>query len=297
MGRIGDSDELRAAVFAFLDELQRVHGPYLTRAQINTFSFDGQPLSLMVQNGIRTPSRWTDPLTITSTRRDEAAGGYRDEDRGEGLRLYRYMRERSSAAPALNRSLDHAAMSGRPLVYFIEVGDARYEPVYPVFITGTEHHGVLVSDVPATGEYADLIDLRRYERRETNVRLHQREFRSRVLYAYADRCCICAFRHRGLLDAAHIVDDAEPDGHAVVTNGLSLCRIHHGAYDQFLLGIDTDLRIEVNEEILEEVDGPMLRHGLQEMHGRQILTPRHQRDHPDRDRLAWKYSRFRDRIA
>lgn len=194
MGWIADSDELRAAVFAFLDELQGVHGPYLTRAQINAFGFDGQPLSLMVQNGIRTPSRWTDPLTITSTRRDEAAGGYWDKDRSEGLRLYRYMRERSSAAPALNRSLDLAAMSGRPLGYFIEVGDARYEPIYPVLITDTERHGVLVSDVPATGEYADLIDLPRYERRETNVRLHQREFRSRVLYAYAARCCVTDFR-------------------------------------------------------------------------------------------------------
>ncbi len=284
-------------MFAFLDELQRIHGPYLKRSQINTFAFEGQPLSLMTQNGIRTPSRWSDPLTITSTRRSERSGGYTDEDRGEGLRLYRYMREGSTAAPALNRSLDHATASGRPLVYFIEVGDHLYEPVYPVFITGTERAGVLVSDTPASGEYADLIDLRRYGRREAKVRLHQQEFRSRVLYAYADRCCICSLRHRGLLDAAHIVDDADEGGHAVVTNGLSLCRIHHGAYDQFLLGIDPNLRIEVNQEVLEEIDGPMLRHGLQEMHGHQILTPRHQRDLPDRDRLAWKYDRFRDRIA
>jgi putative restriction endonuclease len=292
-----DSDDLRAAVFAFLDEQQRQHGPYLTRAQINAFEFDGQPLALMVQNGIRTPSRWADPLSITSTNRTEDAGGYADEDRGEGLRLYRYMRERSSAAPALNRSLDHAAISGRPLIYFIEVGQHRYEPVYPVFITGTEHHGVVVNDEPATGEYADLVDLRRYAQRETRVRLHQRAFRSRVLFAYSDRCCICSLRYRGLLDAAHIVDDAHEQGVALVSNGLAMCRIHHGAYDQLLLGIDPDLKVEINQEVLEEIDGPMLRHGLQDMHGRSIEVPHRRADQPDRHKLAWKYDRFRSLTA
>jgi putative restriction endonuclease len=297
MARIPDSDDLRAAVFAFLDDLQREHGPYLSRAQINACVFDDQPLPLMVQNGIRTPSGWADPLSITSTNRTEEAGGYADEDRGDGLRLYRYMRERSTAAPALNRSLDHAAISGRPLVYFIEVGQSRYEPVYPVFVTGTEHHGVIVSDEPATGAYADLIDLRRYARRETRVRLHQREFRSRVLFAYSDRCCICSLRHRGLLDAAHIVDDAHEQGVALVSNGLAMCRIHHGAYDQLLLGIDPNLKVEINREVLDEIDGPMLRHGLQDMHGRSIEVPHRRADRPDREKLAWKYERFQNLTA
>jgi len=297
MAEIQDSDELRAAVFAYLDELQRDHGPYLTSAQINGFAFLGQPLKLMVQNGIRTPSRWADPLSITSTNRTEDAGGYADEDRGEGLRLYRYMRERSTAAPTLNRSLDHAAISGRPLVYFIEVGQHRYEPVYPVFITGTEHHGVIVSDEPTTGEYAELVDLRRYARREARVRLHQREFRSRVLFAYSDRCCVCSLRHRGLLDAAHIVDDAHEQGVALVSNGLAMCSIHHGAYDQLLLGIDPDLKIEINREVLEEIDGPILRHGLQDMHSRSIDVPKRRADRPDRDKLAWKHARFQELSA
>ncbi len=107
-----------------------------------------------------------------------------------------------------------------------------------MFITGTEHQGVIVSDEPASGEYAELVDLRRYARREARVRLHQREFRSRVLFTYADRCCICSLRHRGLLDAAHIVDDAHEQGVALVSNGLAMCCIHHGADDQLVLGIN-----------------------------------------------------------
>lgn len=297
MGPHRDSDELRAAVFAFLAELQRREGPYLRRSDINTFTYEGQPLRLMEQFGITKPSGWQDAIAITSTSTSAARGGYDDEDRGEGLRFYRYMREGSKAAPAMNASLDHAVASGRPLVYFIDVGDGFYEPAYPVFIVGTESGGVLVSDQPASGEYADLVDLRRYAQRQERVRLHQREFRSRVLFAYQDRCCICAFKHRGLLDAAHIVDDADEGGHAVVTNGLAMCRIHHGAYDQFLLGITPDLQVEINEEILIEIDGPMLQYGLQQMHGTRIGLPRHRKDRPDRERIAWKYDRFRQRSA
>lgn len=297
MARVADSDELRAAVFAFLDALQARVGPYVRRADVNTFTFDGAPLPLMGQGGITKPGGWSEALAIISTSTPVDRGGYADEDRPDGQRFYHYMRNEAAQSRAMNRGLDLAAASGRPLVYFISVGDALYEPVYPVFITGTETGGVLVSDEPAGGEYADIIDLRRYAKREQRVRLHQREFRSRVLYAYEDRCCMCALKHRGLLDAAHIIDDADQRGHAVVSNGLSLCRIHHGAYDQFLLGVDPDLRIEVNEAILEEVDGPMLRYGLQEMHGTTIDLPRHRRDHPDREGLAWKYERFREQTA
>jgi putative restriction endonuclease len=292
MTRLPDSDELRAAVFAFLDQLTTA-SPYIRRREVEEFTYQGLRLPLMEQGGIRMPSGWAEALSITSTNRAAEAGGYDDEDRPDGRRLYRYMRTTSTAAKRRNASLDGLVSSGRPLVYFVEVDRALYEPLYPVFLVELESQGVLVSEAPARGDYAELVDLRRYAERKQRVRLHQQEFRSRVLYAYRDRCCVCRFKHRGLLDAAHIVDDADVEGHAVVTNGLSLCRIHHGAYDQFLLGISPELRIEVNERILDEVDGPMLRHGLQEMHGLQIALPRKRLHHPERDRLAWKYDRFR----
>ncbi len=67
MGPHRDSDELRAAVFAFLAELQRQQGPYLRRRDINTFSYEGQPLRLMERVGITKPSGWKDAIAITST--------------------------------------------------------------------------------------------------------------------------------------------------------------------------------------------------------------------------------------
>lgn len=196
MPRLPDSDELRAAIFAFLDRLQGHHGPYLRRADVNAFTFNGSPLRLTEQGGITKPSGWDQALAIISTATGVDQGGYEDEDRDDGLRYYRYMRTSGSQAAAMNRSLDQLGQTGRPLVYFISVGDGYYEPIYPVFVGGNEDGGVLVSDRPARGEYAELVDARRYARRERRIRLHQREFRSRVLFAYEDRCCICNFTHR-----------------------------------------------------------------------------------------------------
>ncbi|HEX5332141.1 MAG TPA: HNH endonuclease, partial [Cellulomonas sp.] len=59
----------------------------------------------------------------------------------------------------------------------------------------------------------------------------------------------------------------------MVTNGLSLCKIHHSAYDANLMGITPDYAVRINKALLLEIDGPMLRHGLQEMHGRPIGIP------------------------
>ena len=80
---------------------------------------------------------------------------------------------------------------------------------------------------------------RRYAVRETRVRIHQARFRARVLPAYANHCTICRLRETRLLDAAHIVPDAALAGEPTVSNGHSLCSIHHRAYDEDLVGVFT----------------------------------------------------------
>jgi len=50
--------------------------------------------------------------------------------------------------------------------------------------------------------------------------------------------------------------------------------------------------VQLDAELLAEVDGPMLRHGLQEMHGRTLVLPARAGDRPDRDALAWRYEQF-----
>ncbi|MFC7878706.1 hypothetical protein [Isoptericola sp. NPDC057391] len=77
-----------------------------------------------------------------------------------------------------------------------------------------------------------------------------------------------------------------------MNDGLALCKIHHAAYDQNMLGVTPDDEVRIAFRLLEEIDGPMLKHGLQEMHGRPLSVPRRTADHPDRDHLAWRYERF-----
>lgn len=54
-----------------------------------------------------------------------------------------------------------------------------------------------------------------------------------------------------------------------------------------------DYRVELREDILDEKDGPILRHGLQGLHKARILLPRQQIDQPSQELLAERYERFR----
>lgn len=130
--------------------------------------------------------------------------------------------------------------------------------------------------------------------RQAKVRLHQPVFRSSVLAAYENHCAVCNLGHPRLLDAAHIVADSESKGIASVVNGLALCKIHHAAFDGFFMGISPDHVVEIRKDLLDEVDGPMLRHGLQDLHGKRLMkVPPVKNQRPRRDLLEIAYDRFR----
>jgi len=78
-----------------------------------------------------------------------------------------------------------------------------------------------------------------------------------------------------------------------IENGLSLCKIHHAAFDKHILGISPDFIIKVRQDIREETDGPMLKYGIQSLNENKIILPSSQRDWPDRNRLAQRFDAFR----
>jgi putative restriction endonuclease len=188
-----------------------------------------------------------------------------------------------------------------PLVYLFGIIEGQYLPAYPVYVVGEDAADlafrVSVDDrqLAAMSPAADtLAEVRRsYVTRLTTQRLHQATFRQRVLRAYQERCAICRLKHAELLDAAHILPDGHPRGEPIVPNGLALCRLHHGAFDANILGVRPDLVIEIRADIMEEVDGPMLRHGLQEIAGQRLLVPRSARERPRDDLLEERYELFR----
>jgi putative restriction endonuclease len=131
---------------------------------------------------------------------------------------------------------------------------------------------------------------RRYAVREMRVRVHQARFRGRVLPAYLSQCAICRLKEVRLLDAAHIAADAE-SGEPAVSNGLSLCSIHHRAFDQDLVGVSPDYSVQVSQRLLDDDDGPML-DLLKAAHGVTIHVPSRRTWRPDRGLLAHRFERF-----
>lgn len=76
-------------------------------------------------------------------------------------------------------------------------------------------------------------------------------------------------------------------------NGLALCKLHHGAFDKFILGISPDYRVSIREEVLGTIDGPTLQHALKEMHGVRLgQLPVGRAEQPDRELLDLRYQQF-----
>lgn len=201
-----------------------------------------------------------------------------------------------------NVALRRAMLERLPLIYLVAVDPGVYDAVLPVYVVGDDPATLqftLAADQPAMmigdtlGDPVRTALRREYTTRTVLQRLHQQQFRRRVLMAYREQCCICRLKHLELLDAAHILPDLHPQGEPSVTNGLGLCKIHHSAYDAHIIGIDPDARVHVREDILQEKDGPMLKHGLQEMAGSSLVLPRSVDLRPNRDFLAERFELFR----
>ena len=292
---------VRQAAFARLDELIAEHPDAVpARPLLEGFVWHGERVRLMGQGpGIWKPRPLDAALSIlTAAPQPGEPPPYADDWVDETQLHYAYQGHDPDFWQ--NQALRLAYEHQLPLVYLYGITRGRYLPVYPAFV-GRDRPADRAVDVVFTASSAESgvgveIDGRRYVTRPTRQRLHQHGFRVRVLEAYRERCAMCALRRGPLLDAAHIVPDGEPEGLAVTANGLSLCKLHHAAYDQWLLGVRPgDLRIEVARELLDEIDGPMLRHGLQGLAGQQLrVLPRRAIDRPSDERLAWRYERFRE---
>lgn len=272
----------------------------LDRDELEQFEIDGHRFPLKDrQRGIHKPRGLDAALSIFTTYRPP--GRARPYDDGTGPDgLIRYKWRGTDRDHADNRALRAAIERQLPLIWFFGVAPGVYEPIYPVFVVGEEaqlQQFVIAPDsVRGVVPWGREIDenLRRYAIRETRQRLHQPVFRATVIAAYDVRCAVCALRHAQLLDAAHIVPDAEEGGIAAVRNGLALCKIHHAAFDAKVLGIRPDLVVEIRADVLEEIDGPMLEHGLKGRHRQRLMAvPRRRADHPDQELLEQRYAQFR----
>lgn len=292
---------VRAAAFEFLGRLTQRLGDALPAAQLRQgFIYDGRRVPLMGPQGIFKPAVLGLPLSITTV---PAVPGrprpYPDEMASNGFLLYRYRGTDPSHRD--NEGLRECMRRQVPLIYFLGIEPGLYSGEWPVFITGDDPARLTFTvqvDDPLTSDADPALGLpdearRAYVTRLAKQRLHQVAFRRRVLRAYQDSCAMCQLRHTDLLDAAHILPDSSPSREPVTSNGLALCKIHHAAFDHNIVGLRPDLVIQVRRDVLDEIDGPMLRHGLQDLHGRPLLVvPRRPADRPNAEFLGQRYHLF-----
>lgn len=271
----------------------------LTSGLLGRFDFGYGPERVIAnQRGIWNPKEYSATLVIVS----DPLGRYDDGDMGDGLYRYSYEDQPAGKNPmgGSNIKLRAAKELGLPIIMLRKIAPGKYVPIMPVYVVDEEPHNkrfILALDESLkffTNPSGMTDDQRRYAAQMTKRRLHQDEFRAKVMLAYEKQCAVCSLKKTKLLDAAHIISDSHEDGLAIVPNGLSLCKIHHAAFDSDILGISPDYVVHINEDVLQEVDGPMLKHGLQEMNARKIWLPKRASEQPDRDRLATKFEKFQN---
>lgn len=302
------SDELiRQSAFARVRMLAQVYGddiPWSAIAQ--PIDLNGQQISLASKAlGIFKPKQMrVGALSIKTTMpRTGRLKMYEDSQDVDGT--FTYSLQGSDPNNHHNRALKDCLENQTPLIYFYAVAESVYKAIFPCFVERIDSqnmkcHVSVVPELDAAKETPSLRDSevwrieRRYALRETKVRLHQAEFRERVLDAYGTRCAMTGLPVAQLLDAAHIMPDSHDRGVAEITNGLCLSRIHHRAFDANLIGVSPDYKIVVSRQLMGAKDGVILESGLKALHGTEIMRPRSKQHWPNQELLALRFEEFRD---
>ena len=296
-----EDDRLRASAFAFLRELAAKTGGVVSWHDLQRFEFEGRPIPLVGQTGIRKVRGYEAALTILTTYRLRPEDRpYEDDPGPDGYPRYKW--RGTEAAQPDNVSLRRAMELDKPLAYLRGVERGIFLVNVPVWLVAEEpeHHQFVLAlnetmrdnwQAEAFQSPLDATRQREYAIQEVRRRLHQPMFRRRVLAAYRTQCALCRLRHGELLDAAHIKEDSE-GGEPIVPNGIAMCVLHHKAFDALVVGVRPDYLIEVRRDVLQEQDGPTLEHSLQGVHGSAIFVPSRRTARPRADLLEERYERF-----
>ncbi len=293
-----DDHSIRMATFQWLNRQIAIHGEeVLPRALLaNGFVYQNIRIHLLGPAGIWKPKFMELPLSISTT----PGGPYEDSDIRSGLFEYRYQGD--DPLNWYNRGLREVMRRGLPLIYFNSAIPGRYHAMFPVYIIHADPGRLTFTvqvdqmDVLLKPDRVEEKDETFWRRKYATViaqtRLHQQQFRDRVIYAYNNQCALCRLKHPELLDAAHIIADKDDMGDPIVPNGLSLCKIHHAAFDRHIIGITPDYTVKIRQDILEEIDGPMLKYGLQSLNNGRLQLPGKRKNYPDKQRLELRFGLF-----
>ncbi|WP_416137921.1 HNH endonuclease [Halomonas sp. HK25] len=299
---------LRQAAFQRLEDISRQFSndvPWEAIAQ--RVPFDVEPFFIASRAiGIFKPKQMQDGILSIKTvvPKQGRINIYSDGASDEGG--FWYSLEAGGTAKAANRQLLISYERKDPIIYLMGVAPGRYFPLWPCYIDSVDiarelchvsmHDRIGAARHVAEGAGTYEVDEveKRYVIREAKTRVHQAEFRARVMQAYSNRCAMTGLPVPELLEAAHIIPDTYHAGTAEVSNGISLSRLHHRAYDADLIGIDPDYRIHLNADLLSTQDGPLLE-SMKQLNGNRISVPKHSEEKPSKEALGLRYKRFLSR--
>ena len=299
-------ERVRLEAFVELRRRQVVHGEVLPLEVLKQpLRVEGVEIPLISHmKGIHKPAQLDAALSVvTAARKSGTPAPYDDRFDAQHLLRYHYRDARTDTeaarrqAEADNAWVRSAMVAQLPIIYFVGVRSGRYLPFFPVSVVA-DHPEVREFSLDLTGIPYVATDVvaeapeRGYRSRVVKERIHQAGFRESVMAAYANHCAVCRLKRVELVEAAHIVPDSL-GGPAVVTNGMALCKLHHAAFDRNVLGVRPDLTVAIRGDVLEEVDGPMLAHGLKDFHGKELLyTPRDLAHMPSTEFLEQRWEGF-----
>ena len=319
---------LRDEAFGYLRRLQTRTGGPVSQSDLcgSTcgFRFENRSFALKhPQRGIHKPRTFEAALSFSTTHKPPGQRPYDDAAGADGYMRYKW--QGSDPDEYTNAAMRKACARGLPLIWFHGIVANLYLPVFPVWLVHEEpdEHQFVVALDPVQRErwqVTNIVSLAEYRRdaaTAARTAVHHPVFRARVLAAYEQRCAICHLGFKQLLDAAPIKRDTE-GGEPIVPNGIALCRLHHGAYETDLLGIDADYRVEVRRDVLAEggslvafgartpsrferppVQAPPDRRGgalaaIREAHRCRLDVPGKRAAQPDRELLAERFERYRE---
>lgn len=178
----------------------------------------------------------------------------------------------------------------RSLLWYVEQG----APLHDAGEDAPAIDNLIDASPEETREFIDQVPneadvVRRYELIETLRAYRDARFRPAVLQAYSFRCAICDLSLK-LVDAAHIIPVSHPKSRDIVTNGMALCKLHHAAYDNALVGVRPDYGIVVNPKRIEILDRLKLTNGLEGFKAGLLPSIRHPASlevRPDREYLRF----------
>ena len=116
------------------------------------------------------------------------------------------------------------------------------------------------------------------------ARLGQGDFRAMIIEQYKRKCCITGENTLPVLEAADIRPVSE-DGEHKLGNGLLMRADMHMHFDQGLIGVTPDYRIQVSKQIREQYHNGVVNfsHKDQEL----LSLPTAPELQPSREFLAW----------